>query len=443
MIDDGGSGLSHPAGSRGKHAQAPHTATQQSGNVKLQMAALAIAAGLMAALAAGILHALVGSWQSLFLDRYTVTGPSMSMPALILLPAAGGLLAGTLVNGLAEEAKGAGISQIRGAVLHHGGRIRPRVAVVKLLATPLVLGSGGSAGIVGPMAQIGGALGSTVGQWRRLSESQMRTLLAAGTAAGVAAIINAPAAGFLFAIEVVLGEASLGSAWVVALSAAVAGAVTRLITGGATVLTPPTYTMDQPSALPLCLLLGILASWVGVAFTCGLGWMEGVFGRAPFPRFLAPAVGGLVVGLIGIAFPQVLGLGYTTINSALSDQLPAVMLAGLLLAKLTATCLTVGSGAPGGVIGPSLWMGTMFGGFLGGLAQALLPASSIAPGACALVGMGAVFAAAFHAPITAVVIVLELTGEHSLALPLAIACVSSSYLAGKISPRTVYNLGAS
>lgn len=417
--------------------------SEWNGRPTLQIATLAVVVALLASLAAAILHALLSAFQSLSSAAAALLSSFLGAQSFVLLPAIGGLLVGLMVNRLAKEAMGAGVSHIRSAVLFEGGRVRPRVAAVKLLATALLLGSGGSAGVVGPMAQVGGTLGSALGQRLRLPDSSLKVLLASGTAAGIAAIINAPAAGFLFAMEVVLGEFSLAGAWPVALSAAVAGVTAKLTRGSDPLLAAPSYLPAQPVELLLYLLLGLLAAWVGVAFTYGLDWVEKAFARCPMPDYLAPALGGLMVGVIGAAFPQVFGLGYPTITAALAAQLPLALMASLVVAKLAATCLSVGSGGSGGVVGPSLWMGAVLGGFVGGVVHSALPEATAASGAYALVGMAAVFAAAFHAPITAVVLVAELTGGHTLILPLVVACAASNHLACRISPHAIYSLSPS
>jgi CIC family chloride channel protein len=397
-----------------------------------------IAIGVLAGVAAIVLRLLLPVLQSLFFVDVT---PSMSLlsPFLpVLLPAFGGLLSGILVNSLAQEARGAGISHLLQAVLMNGSRVRPRVAVVKLAATSLVVGSGGSAGIMGPMVQVGGTVGSAVGQMLHLSEDRLRILLASGAAGGMAAVVNAPISGLFFAQEVILERHGGGAFGLVALTAATASLIARPILGVAPLFPAPQYRMTHPLELLLYLTLGGIAAAIGVAFTHTLACFDALFSRLPVPCHSKPIVGGIGVGIVGLFFPEVRGLGFETVGASLEEDLPLTIMAALVVAKLIATCLTVGSGASGGVVGPSLYLGAVLGGTAGTLFHALLPDITATSGAYALVGMAAVFSATFHAPITAVSLGLELTGNYQMILPLIVGCAAGRYLARRISPHTIY-----
>jgi len=409
----------------------------------IRMVFLAVLVGTGAALAAVALRWLRAAFHDLLFIQGAQSLSSFGPYYFVLLPAFGGLAVGSLVVFLAQEARGAGVADVVLAVLARGSRMRLRVAGVKVVATSLVIGSGGSAGIEGPIIQIGSAIGSGIGQRPKLTEEELRITLAGGAAAGIAATFDTPLAGVFFALEVILVDYSSRSFGLVVISAVTANVVARLALGPALVLSIPLHNLVNPTELLLYLLLGILAAAVGVAFTHTLDRLEELFSGWAAPDYLKPAVGGLAVGAIGLFFPQVFGLGYDTIEAALGSRLPLALLAALLVLKLVATSITVGSGSSGGVIGPSLYLGAMLGGAAGTIFHTLLPQATATPGAYALVGMAAVFAATAHAPITAIFTIFELANDYLIMLPLMVACVTSVYVARRISPHTIYSIGLS
>ena len=406
-----------------------------------EMVGLAVVIGVLAGSSGVLLHLLLSAFHDLFFGGGARFLSFLGPYYVVLLPTVGGLVVGLMVVFLAQEAKGAGVSDVVLAVLLHGSRMRPRVAGVKVVATSLAIGSGGSAGIEGPIIQIGSAIGSTVGRWRRLTEEELRIALAAGAAAGIAATFNTPLAGVFFALEVILVDFSSRSFGTVVISAVVANVVSRLTLGTEPVFAVTHHALVHPAELLLYLLLGILAAVVGFAFIYALDRSEAAFAGWSIPDYLKPAVGGLAVGATGLLFPQVFGLGYDTIEAALDDRLPLALMAALVVVKLVATSITVGSGSSGGVIGPSLYLGAVLGGTVGSVFHALLPQATASPGAYALVGMAAVFSATAHAPITAIFTLFELTNDYSIILPLMISCVVGGYMAHRISPHTIYSVG--
>ncbi len=406
----------------------------------LLMASLAIMAGILGGGAAIALRWLLATFHGFFFGAITPTDSILNPLLVVLLPAVGALVAGLLVDRAAVEATGAGVSHLLQAVLLNGSRVRPRVAGVKVVATALVIGSGGSAGVVGPMVQVGGTIGSALGQRLGLSEERLRALLAAGAAAGVGGIINAPLAGVFFAQEVILKKVGVAAITLAALAAGTGSLAARTVLGSGPMLGGFRYTVTHPVELILYLSVGILAAVVAITFIHGLGEAESLFSRLRLPLYWRTAIGGLAVGVIALLFPQVRGLGYETIEAVLRDQLPLTLVGALVVAKLAATSLTVGSGSSGGVVGPSLFLGAVLGGGLGVLFHAVLPGVAFNPGAYALVGMAAVLAATFRAPATAIAIGLELTGDFELALPLILACTGSRYLAQRISPHAIYSI---
>ncbi len=401
---------------------------------------IALIVGIGAGFGAVLFRWLINSFQTLafgggqqvfrFLGRYYV----------ILIPAIGGLFVGPLVYFLAREAKGHGVPEVMEAVALRGGRIRPIVAIVKSLASSICIGSGGSVGREGPIVQIGSALGSTVGQVLRMSDDRIRTLVACGAAGGIAATFNAPVAGVLFALEIILGEFAVGHFSMVVIASVTASVVARIFLGDTPAFMVPEYTLKTLWELLLYVGLGIIAAPAGVLFMKTLYKAEDFFDTWRFPEYLKPAIGGLGVGAIGLLTPQVFGVGYEGIEKVLHNEMGLGMAAILLIAKLVATSLTLGSGGSGGVFAPSLFMGAMLGGSFGMVVHNWLPDATALPGAYALVGMAAVFAAAARAPITAIIILFEMTGDYRIILPLMLSTVIATLLAQRLERESIYTL---
>jgi CIC family chloride channel protein len=365
-----------------------------------------------------------------FLGRYYV----------ILIPALGGLIAGPIITFLAREAKGHGVPEVMEAVALRGGRIRPVVGVVKAVASSICIGTGGSAGREGPMVQIGSAWGSTVGQWLHFSDERIRNLVACGAAGGIAATFNAPIAGAIFALEVILQEFSVGYFSTVVISSVTASVIARLLMGDAPAFVVPSYSLVSIWELALYTVLGALASLAATAFILGLYKAEDIFDAWSIPEYLKPAAGGIALGLLGLYLPQVFGVGYQAIGNALLNPADFGLLIVLVAAKLLATSITLGSGNSGGIFAPSLFMGAMLGGAFGLVAHNLLPGFTATGGAYALVGMAAVFAGAARAPITAVLIVFEMSNDYRIILPLMLATAVSTILAERFSRESIYTV---
>lgn len=359
---------------------------------------------------------------------------------VLFLPAIGGLFVGPLIYLFAQEAKGHGVPEVMEAVALKGGRIRPVVAIIKSLASSICIGSGGSAGREGPIVQIGSALGSTLGQALHMSDTRIRMLVACGAAGGISATFNAPIAGVLFALEVILGEFSIGHFSTVVISSVTADVIARIFLGNARAFAVPAYYLVSPWELFLYAGLGVLAAPVGVGFTRLLYKMEDVFAAWEFPEYLKPAVGGLGVGLLGLYAPELFGVGYEVIDLALHDELPFMIMGVLLIGKLIATSLTLGSGGSGGVFAPGLFMGSMVGGLFGNVVHRVAPTITAVPGAYALVGMATVFAASARAPLTAIIILFEMTGDYRIILPLMLSTVIATLLAEQIESESIYTL---
>ena len=358
----------------------------------------------------------------------------------VAIPAAGGLVVGPLIYFFAREAKGRGVPEVMAAVALRGGVIRSRVVAIKALASAVSIGSGGSVGREGPIVQIGSALGSTLGQLLRVPASQLRTIVGCGAAAGVSATFNAPIAGALFAAEVVVGNFGVAQLSPIVISSVVATVVSRFFLGNHPAFPVPAYELVSPFELLPYMVAGFVAGFVALAFMFSLYATEDLFDRTPIPEYLRAAVGGALVGCIGIAFPNVFGVGYSTISAALASELPAMLLGALVAVKIAATSITIGSGGSGGIFAPSLFLGATTGGFLGTFIHQWFPESTASSGAYALVTMGAVVAAATHAPITAIIMIFELTQTITIIPPLMAACVVSTLVTTYLHRDSIYTM---
>jgi CIC family chloride channel protein len=358
---------------------------------------------------------------------------------LVIAPTVGGLLVGVLVHNFAPEAKGHGVPEVMEAVALRGGRIRPVVAVVKSLASSICIGTGGSVGREGPIVQIGSALGSSLGQLLQLSRARLRNLVACGAAAGIAATFNAPIAGAVFALEVILGSFAVPAFGTVVISSVTASVVGRWAFGDVPAFVVPEYSIESLWEFPIYLALGVAAAIAATIYTRSIYSMEDLWERWNIRPWIKPAVGGLLLGIMALFYgripilsfdvvPQVYGVGYSTIDGALNGTLLLPAMLFLLALKICATSLTLGSGGSGGVFAPSLFVGALLGGCVGLAAEMLFPGLPGPPGAYALVGMGAVFAGATHAVMTAVIIMFEMTGDYKIILPLMLSVVTATLL---------------
>ncbi len=368
--------------------------------------------------------------------------PGLGRWFVVLAPVVAGLVYGPLVQRFAREARGHGVPEVMFAVARSGGRIAPQVAVVKALASALCIGGGGSVGREGPIVQIGSALGSTLGRGVRVTEPRLRVLVACGAAGGIAATFNAPLAGVFFAMELILRDFTAAAFGMVVASSVTASVIGRAAFGNTPFLTLPVFTVSHLLQYPLFAALGLLAGLVGVAFSRILYGIEdgcdAVWQRVRGPEWARPAVGGLVLGGLLLALPQMYGVGYPVIGSGIAGRYGIAMLLVLMFGKVVATSLTIGIGGSGGVFAPSLFVGAMLGSAYGQLIQHLLPGLAGPAGAYGLIGMGAVFAGAARAPITGVVIMFELTGEYSIILPLMAAIILATGLSHLLSHDTIY-----
>lgn len=379
---------------------------------------------------------------------------SLGHAFVVFVPTLGGLLVGIIIYKYAREAKGHGVPEVMEAVALRGGRIRPIVALVKSLASALTIGSGGSAGSEGPIVQIGASLGSTLGQVLRLSDDRIRNLVACGAAGGIAATFNTPIAGVIFALEVILGAFSVRYFSTVVISSVLASVIGRAVYGDLpTFPLPVEYGVKSLWEFALYPLLGIVAAVCGVVFVRSLYFLEDYFDDwKGCPEWAKPAVGGALLGLMALVYPyltglawdevpQIFGSGYEAIASALNNELVLVTVLLLLVLKIIATSLTLGSGGSGGVFAPALFMGAMVGTAFALVLGEVFPDIVAPPGAYALLGMAAVFAASAHAPITAILILGELTDDQAIVLPLMLTVIVATLVSRRLmNNQSIYTL---
>ncbi len=407
---------------------------------------LSIIVGAVAGLGAVGFRWLISEVQTLFFSNGANYLDFMGPYFIILLPAVGGLIVGLLIRYAAREAKGHGVPEVMEAVALQGGRIRPRVSVVKALASSVCIGSGGSVGREGPIVQIGSSFGSTVGQWLGLSDDWVRVLVACGAAGGISATFNTPIGGVFFAMEIILGRFVTPKFGYVVISSVVADFVAHVFLGSQPSFSIIPYDMVSYWETLSYAALGIIAALAATVFIRVLYKLEDVFDSWHIPEFLKPAIGGLGIGLIGLYSYDLFGVGYgdvfwtstMSVNQAMVGEIALSSLVILLLLKITATSLTLSSGGSGGIFAPSLFIGAMLGGALGTVAHMLFPGYIAPSGAYALVGMAAVFAGATRASFTAIIMLFEMTRNYTIILPLMIAVVISTVVSRALDRETIY-----
>ncbi|WP_051471459.1 chloride channel protein [Patulibacter minatonensis] len=360
---------------------------------------------------------------------------------LLVVPVLGGLVYGPLLAFFAPEARGHGVPEVMLAVARDGGRIRPRVAIVKALASAACIGTGGSVGREGPIVQIGSALGSTLGQLSRRSGDELRLLVGCGAAAGISATFDTPIAGVFFAMEVILRRVDAASFALPVLSSVVAAAVGRAVFGDEPFLALPHVTLSSAADYPLFVGLGVVAAIVGTGFVRTLYGVEDLADRLwRGPAWARPVAGGVLLGAMLLALPELYGVGYPVLTSVVEGHHALGLVLLLLVAKAVATSTTIAIGGSGGVFAPSLFLGAMLGSAFGRVGHLVLGGAMAASSAYGVIGMGAVFAACSRAPMTAVLILFELTGDSGVILPAMLAIVVAVATARALGHDDIYTL---
>jgi len=349
-----------------------------------------------------------------------------------LLPVCGALLLIPLSFIFKEGFYGYGFPSFLERVNIQGGKIKVKTIFSKILGPALLIGSGGSAGVEGPIAQIGGAIGSLVGHVFKVSGNRIKLLIAAGAAGGVAATFNAPIAGVMFATEIVLlGNYELTSFSAIVISSGIATVVSRMYYGGSPVFTVPAYEVN-PYEIPLYILFGVFIGVVAVVYIKTFYKVKDAFEKHKMHPKLKPVVGAFLVGSIGIFFPQIMGDGYDFIQHALEGKIIFAIMFAVIFLKIIATSLSIGSGGPGGVFAPALFIGAMAGGAFGWAVHSLFPAYTSNPAAYATVGIGSFLAAATHAPLTGIFLLFEMTGNYKIIIPIMFASIVGTLTAKRL-----------
>lgn len=408
---------------------------------------LAILVGVLAALGSALFRAALSQTHDLFfvtgLDLLAALGPV----AVAFLPAFGGLLVGVLDVGLAGNEESYGVARIVEAMALRGGRLKAQPALVRIVSAIITLGSGGSAGLQDPNVHIGAMLGSWLGQRIRLSSARIKALVGSGAAAGIAATFNAPITGVFFALEILLGRFSSSALGVVMLASITASLVSRALRGNMPLFGSAAFAICSQGEMLLYLGLGVLTALVATFYARLLHFVGDRFAKSGIHEAWRPAAGGLIVGVIGIFFPQILGIGIPFMEALLAGQGPLAQgtlwpalasLLALALLKPLATALTLGSGGSGGIFAPSLFIGASLGAGYGLLMDALVPGSIGSPASYALVGMGGILAGTIQAPITCILFIFELTHDYRVILPIMLCATVSALLARYLNKDSVY-----
>ena len=404
------------------HNREPHGDFTVTPRVLL-LSLLAVVIGIVSSFVALGLLRLIALFTNLFyFQRWSTAAVTPAQntlgPLAVLVPVVGALIIGLMARYGSERIRGHGIPEAIESILIHGSRVQPRLAILKPLSSAISIGSGGPFGAEGPIIMTGGAFGSMIAQLFHLSSAERKTLLVAGAAAGMAATFAAPLSAVLLAVELLLFEWKPRSMIPVALASATAGAARRYIMGlGPLFPVAPHPVFIGPQGLAGCVLAGVLAGLLSAVLTSAVYASEDAFQRLPIHWMWWPAIGGLVIGLGGLVFPQALGVGYETIGALIQGNVATTMIAGILLVKSIIWAVSLGSGTSGGVLAPLLMMG----GALGGLESMFLPNEGA--GFWPLISMGAILGGTMRSPFTGIVFALELTHDFNALLPLLVANV--------------------
>ncbi len=367
-------------------------------------------------------------------------GHVLGAASLVVVLALGGALAAWITARFAPEARGHGVPEVMAAVALRGGVIRPRIIAIKALASATSIGFGGSCGREGPIVQIGSAIGSVLGQAARAPAPIVRTLVACGAAAGISATFNAPIGGVFFASEVILGDFAPRSFATIVVSSVLAAVISRSYLGNRPSFDASAFVLVSPRELALYAVLGVIAAVWAWGFVKVLYLFEDAADAVRLPAAAKGALGFAAVGVLGLFAPQVLGVGYESMQHVLDEHVDAAHAITLAILKPLATSLTLGAGGSGGVFAPSLFTGAMLGDAFGRIVHTAFPSWTAPAAAYGLVAMAAVFAAAAEAPITAIVIVFEMSYDYTIVLPLMIATVIATILGRRLINGTVYEL---
>lgn len=391
---------------------------------------------LIGALAGLTVVAFIVLTERLGMRLYPVGSPAWRR---IAMPVGGSLVMGYLLYRYFPDARGSGVPQTKAALYARDGNISLRTVLGKFVCTSATLASGIPLGREGPSVQVGAGIASVLGRWLGLSPEKVKALIPVGAAAAIAAAFNTPMAAVLFALEEVVGDLHAPVLGSVVLASATSWAVLRLLLGNNPLFHVPQYDLVHPLEFGIYAVLGVAGGFLSVAFTKLLLGMRKRFLLLPRgTRWWHPVVGGLMVGLMGWFVPQVLGVGYSYVGLALDGTMALKLMVLLVVLKLFAITTSYASGNAGGIFGPALFLGAMLGGAIGTVAHHWLPTYTAAPGAYALVGMGALFAGIVRAPMTSVLMIFEMTRDYAVIVPLMIANLASLFISTRFQKEPIY-----
>jgi CIC family chloride channel protein len=370
------------------------------------------------------------------------SGFTPSATRLLLAPSLAGLVIAVLAIHVFPLARGSGVNQTKAALYIYNGYIPIRTAIGKFITAALAIGSGHSLGPEDPSLQIGASLASALGRRMKLSRDRMRLIAPVGAAAGLAAAFNAPISAVLFVIEEVIGRWTAGILGSVVLSAVSSVVVMRWFLGSESLFRIPAVQLQRPSELIAYAILGVVGGFASVAFASGIATLRPWCKSLPrWTQYFQPAIAGLLIGIIAVlGAPQVMGAGYVYIDEAMHGQFTWQMLGILAGLKIVATLLSFVTGTPGGMFAPTLFIGAMLGAAVGGAEHVLLPHLTGSPGTYALVGMGVLFAGFLRAPMTSVFMVLEVSGNYSIILPVMVANTFAYLIARGLQPVPIFDV---
>ena len=406
------------------------------------MLILAALLGFLAGFASTFFRWMIEFFESIFsIKGFSLAGiPPQTYPFLLpLMPMLGGLFIGLICKYFPNAVKENGVHKVMYAVALNDGKVRKRTIASCAVTSSITIGSGGSAGREGPTVQIGAAVGSTIGQLLHLSTERMRVLVGCGAAAGIAASFNAPLAGVLFALEIILGDFAIHTFSPIIIASVIGTVTGRALEGNEVTFNVPVHELVHPTEIIFYLALGMLCGIVARLFTFMYFYIQQVFEEKLMTADIyKPAIGGLIVGMISIFMPQILGNGYDVMEQALTGQMFWGLAFLLVFMKIICTSITLGSGGMGGVFAPSLFIGAMVGTAFGSSVHFIFPTLSASAETYSVVGMGAVAGAVMQAPLTNILMLFELTNDYTLILPIMATCIAASYTYQRFTKHSIY-----
>ena len=406
------------------------------------MLILAALLGFLAGFASTFFRWMIEFFESIFsVKGFSLAGiPPQTYPFLLpLMPMLGGLFIGLICKYFPNAVKENGVHKVMYAVALNDGKVRKRTIASCAVTSSITIGSGGSAGREGPTVQIGAAVGSTIGQLLHLSTERIRVLVGCGAAAGIAASFNAPLAGVLFALEIILGDFAIHTFSPIIIASVIGTVTGRALEGNEVTFNVPVHELVHPTEIIFYLALGMLCGIVARLFTFMYFYIQQVFEeKLKTADIYKPAIGGLIVGMISIFMPQILGNGYDVMEQALTGQMFWGLAFLLVFMKIICTSITLGSGGMGGVFAPSLFIGAMVGTAFGSSVHFIFPTLSASAETYSVVGMGAVAGAVMQAPLTNILMLFELTNDYTLILPIMATCIAASYTYQRFTKHSIY-----